>query len=249
MSPKQMTWRDAIVKVLKDAGTPLHYTDITECILAQELRANVGATPSNTVYANLRKEIHKEVFEWIAPGIFRLRGGSNLDHGEDNSDDDSGGPIMALGMFWERDLVDWTKKPKIFGVQQDGAAPVDMAEQTGIYLLYDFRDIVYAGRTTSSRLGSRLSDHTRDRLKTRWNRFSWFGFRAVKDDGTLDGRSDSYELSKIIPAMEALLIEALEPPQNRRGGDGFKGIEYIQVEDQEKKEQKFKLIEGILKSG
>lgn len=49
--------------------------------------------------------------------------------------------------------------------------------------------------------------------------------------------------------LQALLIEALEPPQNRRGGDGFKGIEYIQVEDQEKKEQKFKLIEGILKSG
>ncbi len=245
-----MTWHDAIVKVLKDAGTPLHYADITERIFAQELLVSEGATPSSTVNAILSKEINREIFERTEPGIFRLRGGGNLDHGEDNSDNDSDGPIMALGMFWERDLVDWTKKPKIFGVQQDGAAPVDMAEQTGIYLLYDFRDIVYAGRTTSSRLGSRLSDHTRDRLKIRWNRFSWFGFRAVKDDGTLDGSSGSYKLNDVIPAMEGLLIEALEPPLNRRGGDGFKGIEYIQVEDPEKKkDQILKLVKGLIKDG
>ena len=111
-----------------------------------------------------------------------------------------------------------------------------MANQTGIYLLHDFRDILYIGRAIDSSLGSRLLVHTRDRLKTRWNRFSWFGFRAVKANGTLDRISDNYELRDVISAMEALLIEALEPPQNRRGGDGFQGIEYIQAEDPKKKE-------------
>jgi hypothetical protein len=33
--------------------------------------------------------------------------------------------------------------------------------------------------------------------------------------------------------MEALLIEGLEPPQNRRQGDGFSALEFIQVTDPE----------------
>lgn len=31
--------------------------------------------------------------------------------------------------------------------------------------------------------------------------------------------------------MEALLIEALEPPLNRKRGDGLSAVEYQQVED------------------
>jgi hypothetical protein len=31
--------------------------------------------------------------------------------------------------------------------------------------------------------------------------------------------------------MEALLIEGLEPPQNRRQGEGFNAVEFIQVTD------------------
>ena len=33
--------------------------------------------------------------------------------------------------------------------------------------------------------------------------------------------------------MEALLIEGLEPPQNRKRGDDFYDIEFLQVEDPE----------------
>ena len=113
--------------------------------------------------------------------------------------------------------------------------------------MHDFRDIVYTGQADSS-LGSRLSAHTSNRLKTRWNRFSWFGFRTVKDDGTLGRVSDNYGLREVISAMEALLIEALEPPQNRRAGDGFQGIEYIQFEDSEKKKDRIvELIKGLNK--
>lgn len=31
--------------------------------------------------------------------------------------------------------------------------------------------------------------------------------------------------------MEALLIEGLEPPQNRKRGDGFSAVEFIQAVD------------------
>jgi len=37
----------------------------------------------------------------------------------------------------------------------------------------------------------------------------------------------------LIVTMEALLIEGLEPPQNRKRGDDFTAVEFLQVEDPE----------------
>lgn len=236
MSPREMTWETAIKKVLTEAGTALHYSVIAERIVLQGLRKKFGHTPSNTVYAELAGKT--DVFEKVAPATFRLRG-VGLNDGDDGVSEDVSkrdppNPIMALGMFWERDLVSWTSKPAILGSQQPGAEPVNMAGQTGIYLLHDFRDVVYVGRAVEPTLGSRLMTHTRDRHKTRWNRFSWFGFRKPGERGALGPVAKTYDLKAVVVAMEALLIEALEPPQNRKVGDGFKGIEYIQAEDPEK---------------
>jgi hypothetical protein len=72
-----------------------------------------------------------------------------------------------------------------------------------------------------------------DRLGGRWTRFSWFGVHPVNDDGTLSIRSELTRLSVdvVIVTMEAVLIEGLEPRQNRKRGDDFKAVEYLQVED------------------
>lgn len=35
----------------------------------------------------------------------------------------------------------------------------------------------------------------------------------------------------MIPALEAILIEALEPRQNRKRGDDLSAVEYMQKED------------------
>ena len=250
MSPKKMTWQAAAEKVLRDAGSALHYGDIAERIVTQGYKKDVGATPSNTVYAVMADK--KAVFERVAPATFRLRPAGDPNGGGDGPvpETEPASPIMALGMFWERDLVSWTGKLSILGSEQPGAASVNMTEQTGIYLLHDFRDIVYVGRATESTLGSRLSAHTRDRLKTRWNRFSWFGFRPAEENGTLGPIPKTYDLRDVVVAMEALLIEALEPPQNRKGGDGFHGIEYIQAEDPEKaKKQLVTDLEHLLRQG
>jgi len=234
MSHKQYTWKEAIEKVLKDAGKPLHYKKIADQILRQGLLKTKSATPSITVSASLTK--HSKIFEKVSSGTYQLSGGILPDTASDENDNLEF-PIMALGMYWERSLVDW-KSSRILGIELDGAKPVNMAEQTGIYLLYDFRDIIYVGRATNSSLGARLRAHTKDRLKTRWNRFSWFGFRGVKENGELQEIPDNYELQDIISAMESILIESFEPPQNRKQGDGFRGIEYIQAEDPKKSFQK-----------
>ena len=75
---------------------------------------------------------------------------------------------------------------------------------------------------------------TTDRFSGRWERFSWFGILPVRSDGELaDGPSESFNVENLIATMEALLIEGLEPPQNRKRGDGFSAVEFIQVVDPE----------------
>ena len=55
----------------------------------------------------------------------------------------------------------------------------------------------------------------------------------------------------IIVTLEALLIEGLEPRQNRRRGDAFRAVEYLQVPDPElvKKGKKKVLEEALAKLG
>ena len=81
MSPKEMTWQAAIRRVLRDAGTALHYAEIAERVVTGGLRKTVGATPSKTVYAVLFDK--KSVFEKVAPATFRLRGTSDSNDGGD----------------------------------------------------------------------------------------------------------------------------------------------------------------------
>jgi hypothetical protein len=106
-------------------------------------------------------------------------------------------------------------------VQQSGSQQVDLAVEAGVYVLYDGNRVIYVGRVTEARLGQRLWDHTRDRLTGRWDRFSWFGVRKVQPSGKLSPTPRDIETATLIATMEALLIEGLEPPQNRRQGDGF----------------------------
>jgi hypothetical protein len=44
----------------------------------------------------------------------------------------------------------------------------------------------------------------------------------------------------MIPALEAILIEALEPGQNRKRGDDLAAVEYIQKVDSEVEKKKVK---------
>lgn len=86
--------------------------------------------------------------------------------------------------------------------------------------------------------GRRLYQHTLDRLAARWDRFSWFGLLPVPDPGHLNALPKAYEAAMIIPALEAILIEALEPRQNRKRGDDLAAAEFIPLEDPEIKKKR-----------
>jgi hypothetical protein len=158
------------------------------------------------------------------------------------------GALRAFGMFWRRDWVIWTGTPRLVGRQGSGASDVNFSDQIGVYLLHDRERVIYVGRATDS-LYARLKAHTSDRLSGRWDRFSWFGLRGVKEDGSLEDSTVPWTPEVVIETMEALLIESLEPPLNRKRGDNFSALEFIQVTDpQLEKAQKQALLEEIKKS-
>ena len=86
---------------------------------------------------------------------------------EEDDVDEQYAVFTAFGMFWRRESVEWSRNPKLLGMQQIGATPVDFNNQRGIYLLYDGREVIYVGRVTDRALGLRLYEHTVDRLATR----------------------------------------------------------------------------------
>ncbi len=237
---KDLPWKYAIAKVLTDAQATMSPSEIAEAIVSKNLRKKVGATPANSVVSNisgsLREDGPKSPFvrlgrgEYAAKSLIDSGSQGALDEAEELDDKVTGG-IKAFGIYWEKSDIDW-KKPKLLGQQQIGADKVDLSEQIGVYLLYDAREIVYVGRSTEQTITRRLQDHTKDRLKARWNRFSWFGLYSVaRDTGRLEMESPALDKEALIQTLEAVLIEAIEPRQNRRRGDVFSEIEYIQTID------------------
>lgn len=247
--PEELTWRAAITKVLETAKTSLHYTEIAETIQTDGLRQHFGATPAATVNAQISSSIKHEgqqsPYVRVEKGVFALKSlidgtsapTSDTDPGQasesSNEEETQYDVVRAFGMFWRRNDVRWTATPKLLGKQGEKATAVDFSGQRGIYLLYDGREVIYVGRVTDSSFGKRLYQHTSDRFAARWDRFSWFGLLPVSEAGKLSEQPATYDASKIIPTLEAVLIEALEPRQNRKQGDGLKGVEFTQKEDPE----------------
>lgn len=258
--PQNLGWKDAILEVLKAAAEPMYYVDIAEQIAKQELREDLGATPANSVAAiittSIQKEGSKSPYVRVARGIYGLRTSVNSPKQDFTAETEAStssetGVINAFGMFWDRSKVSWGGNVKILGQQQANASIVDFHFQKGVYLLHDAQGVVYVGRVTDQPLGKRLQQHTIDRLNGRWNRFSWFGVYRVNSDATLAMSNviNALDMDTVIVTMEAVLIEGLEPRQNRRRGDDFQAVEFLQVEDPELvRNRKISLARELLES-
>lgn len=215
----------------------------------------MGATPAATVNAqisgSIKKDGIKSPYIRVAKATFALAKSATTQPvtpmskltptvPESVESEEQYDIVTSFGMFWRRNSIEWTATPKLLGMQQIGATPVDFNKQLGIYLLYDGREVIYIGRTTDRPLGRRLFEHTSDRMAARWDRFSWFGLLPVSETGALGSLPITYDAAKMIPALEAILIEALEPRQNRKRGDDLSAVEYIQREDPEIQKKRVK---------
>ncbi|HEV2603664.1 MAG TPA: GIY-YIG nuclease family protein [Microvirga sp.] len=149
--------------------------------------------------------------------------------------------IKNYGLFWERKVVDWSRRrgPLLgLGVRKKRQDPVDFTYQRGIYCLYDdnFR-LIYVGqaggRDDSERgIYRRMWSHTRNDLAQRWTRFSWFGIREPDERANgkqyrelLEYRAPEGPLraGQILDQFESVMILAAEPARNFQsrsfGGD------------------------------
>jgi hypothetical protein len=258
----ELKWKEAIVKVFEDEKKALHYTDIAELIAERGYRKSLGATPQDTVSANITTDINtnkeKSIYAKVDRGIYILR--KFLDDSSQLVTEETEAEtlitqkttkerykiINAFGIYWNRNLVHWKASPDLLGIQQIGASEVNFKDQIGIYLLHDARETIYVGQAIEQPLGQRLKNHTTDRLGGRWDRFSWFGFYPVNENGKLltDIKLDSITVQNIGDILEAILIESIEPRQNRKQGNLFFGLEYLQ---QEAPEIKKRLKEQIIR--
>lgn len=256
-----LTWLQAIEKVLHDAAPDsLHKNEIARRIKEGGFRETAGATPDATVASALLTTIKKlgdaSPYEKVGPGKFRMKSAHEAEptHGVSQPPEGTSRTVTSFGIHWDRDAVKWTRRPHLRGERwaegraKTKSAAVDFGEQRGLYLLHDDREVIYVGKATKRDLGQRLYEHTTDRLQGRWIRFSWFGFRPVADNGELGGMPEnvpsSYAADSLIGDIEAILIEALEPRQNRKRGDDLGAVEYRQVIDPSV--QKNKLLKSLL---
>ena len=131
----EKTWREAIIRVLCEAQSPLDYSEISDRILAQEYYKTNGATPRATVNAEITASIRNEgdnsPFIKISRGIFGLKevlinkSSMNLEEPTrtipnvttevtEAEVESSDSIIRAFGMYWQRDLVVWRGDLKMF---------------------------------------------------------------------------------------------------------------------------------------
>jgi hypothetical protein len=266
----ELKWKEAIEKVMNEEKKQLHYSEIAELIAQRGYRTSLGATPKDTVSAQITTDIKKgdSIFERVDRGVFILKkflseANENIEFEEAITDkkeqqttkkkrDSSNNKLInSFGIYWNRNLVHWKSAiPDLFGIQQIGAKEVNFKDQKGIYLLHDSRETIYVGQAIEQPLGKRLRDHTTDRLAGRWDRFSWFGFYPINDEGqiNIDAQFKDFTIQHLGDILEAILIESIEPRQNRKQGNSFIGLEFLQQESPEiKQKQKRQMLDEISK--
>lgn len=134
--------------------------------------------------------------------------------------------IKSYGLFWRADEVDWNPgrgRRGAFhllgrqGKNLPGLRLADFRRQVGIYILYGQYGPHYVGLARKQGIGKRLKDHLSDTHSGLWDRFSWFGFKAVLKATDNKGHCVLKELANVsmgsagtmIGDMEALLIKAM----------------------------------------
>ena len=244
MTTEGLSWQDAIRRVLNEAEEPLNYNQITDLIEAGRLRTMTGATPATTVNRQLGMMVSEGEVVRTGRGEYALpETAKQFEVAEAVQEQEADAAVVdpnkltvkTYGMYWDRNIVDWTPvRGQLWGQQSDDATPVNFADQDGIYLLHSWNEIVYVGQTFTVKgeggLYDRLRSHHADRTKRksdRWDTFSWFGFKPVDNSGQLLAAPASGDLASVIDVIEALFIEAFMPRLNMQTGRGSKSLREI----------------------
>jgi len=150
--------------------------------------------------------------------------------------------IKNYGFLWERKYIfrgAGNNAGHLKGAAS-GLAQADFREQIGVYVLYDqFQNIVYVGQAGNGNasLFTRLKNHMDGGIWNRWQYFTWIGFKAVNQDGSLsahqsvDSGVSGFKYSDALNEIEGILIEVIEPKLNKQSGRLKSAVEYYQYID------------------
>ena len=153
--------------------------------------------------------------------------------------------IENFGRFWRREKVYWGRgknKGHLKGqLKRSKSVVVDFRDQIGIYVLFDAaRRPLYIGQAGmgNARLFDRLKQHRSDHLGDRWQYFSWFGLRGFNatNEKLTEHQKPSSKIrnrkrSDALHETEAVLINVIEPPLNKRGPNWVGTKEFVQFID------------------
>ena len=250
-----LTGKEAVFRILASTGKPMRYADIADWLSARGQEPLTIGQVAGGFYVLLNN--YDNVVEKAGSGTYRIHSawnGKPLDqqiqrgravapsHRGRRGVPKVGVVIPCYGTYWDRSLVHWRSRELLGKQQGDEADVVNFADQTGVYVLYQWPRVNYVGRTTADNLYQRLSAHANAKEDRRgpWDKFSWFGLRSVGDDLELIDPEAEVSFQHSVMMMEALLISSLDPPFNRKSGDGL-GDKYFQVpapEIEEREEQR-----------
>ena len=248
-----LTGKEAVFRILAFTREPMRFKEIDNWLVAHGQEPLTVGQVAGGFYDLLNK--YDKVVERDERGTYRIHrawNGKPLD--EQTRKDGAvvssqrgkrgipkvGIVIPCYGTYWDRNLVQWRNCTLLGKQQGEEAEVVDFSYQTGVYVLYQWPRVNYVGRTNSN-LYQRLNEHASDDSKGPWDKFSWFGLRAVGEDGVLSDPEAKPDFQRTVAMMEALLISSLEPPFNRRAGDGM-GAKYFQVPSSEIEEREQRKI-------
>ena len=237
----EITWRQAVLRILGEATVPMSCSEIAEAILTQGLKTTVGKTPSDTVageISRMRSQGSAEIIK-TQPGFFLLA--PQLDTPPaaepdelDTTDAVNNLAVAAYGLHWEREKVDWNARRLLgYDIDPNPEQAIDFANQQGVYLLHSWQSVVYVGKTTAQADGlfDRLRRHHRQPVWSgKWERFSWFGIRRVNENGEMADGPETANKDIVAALMEAVLIETLRPSFNQQQGN-YMGTLYRQTID------------------
>lgn len=196
---EELSGKEAVFALLAFTRQPMGVSDISKWLAERGQDPLTEGQVAGGFYSLLNK--YDNVVEKVKPGTYRVHSAWNGKPLDEQTRKDGpvalphirarrgvpkvGVVIPCYGTYWDRGLVEWRNGDLLGKQELTDAEAVNFADQTGVYVLYQWPRVNYVGRTTTGNLYQRLSTHVNKDDRGPWDKFSWFGLRSVGDDGRL----------------------------------------------------------------
>jgi hypothetical protein len=230
LSGARMTFYEAAVEVLREAGRPLHYKKIAEISVTRNLLSHVGKTPDATMGARLQQEARKPIEETlivqVRPGVYSLREGVDVSDARETISLRTPPPEEAVDTPVAESASDDSSGETADEVALDAPANDDSeslaAENVEVPDDAEMEAVAEAGDAAPADTAAAQRDRRRRRRGRRGgrNRSRPDAVGGSDEDGDDDGDADGADdatASVAVPAPEALPVQPVTSFSAPRG--------------------------------